>query len=332
MKRCSVKFLITSLVSFTVGLISCSKEDSNPLPNLTTNDITGITLSTSKCGGNITSDGGSEVSGKGVCWSSNTSPTINNSKTDDGMGIGNFESNLEGLDHSTTYYVRAYATNKNGTAYGDEKTFTTLAPLYTAGTGVTDVDGNAYNTIILGTQEWMAQNLTTTRYANGDAIANAIDDSDWGEATTGAWCHYNNDSQFNVPFGKLYNWFAVADPRNVCPTGYHPPSDAEWATLETFLGGSGVAGGKMKEIGTEYWVAPNTGATNTSGFNALPGGDRARNSPFEVMGTLGRYWSSTEIDPVDDVAIAIALTYDGEYVGRNLIFEKYGFSVRCVKD
>ena len=135
---------------------------------------------------------------------------------------------------------------------------------------MTDQQGNVYKTIVIGTQEWMAENLKTTVYRNGNAIDNIIDNTQWIGLTTGAWASYNNDSQYDCPYGKLYNWFAVADPRHVCPTGWHEPTDAEWTTLTDYLGGEEVAGGKMKSAGTQYWIGPNTDATNESGFSGLP--------------------------------------------------------------
>ena len=192
-------------------------------------------------------------------------------------------------------------------------------------------NGYTYTSIVLGNgQEWMAENLRTTTYANGDPIPNVTDANQWGNLMTGAWAHYNNDSQYENPYGKLYNWYTVNDPRNVCPTGWHVPTDAEWTVLSDYLGGSTVAGGKMKSTGTQYWSSPNTDATNESGFSGLPGGYRLLDGSFYYIGTLGYWWCSSE----DGTGIAwyrFLRYYDGG-VYRYSNFEKHGYSVRCLRD
>jgi len=207
-------------------------------------------------------------------------------------------------------------------------------PVKTYGT-MTDQQGNVYKTIVIGTQEWMAENLKTTIYRNGDAIANVTNNSQWAGLTTGAWCYYNNNSQYDCPYGKLYNWYAVADPRNVCPTGWHVPTDAEWTTLTSFLGGTYsngelVAGGKMKSTGLQYWFSPNEAATNESGFSGLPGGYRSYSSGgFSSVGNSGLWWSSTESAYN---ARARDLSYDNGTAYRGNYNKRYGFSVRCLRD
>jgi len=150
---------------------------------------------------------------------------------------------------------------------------------------VTDIDGNCYRTVTIGTQVWMAENLKVTHDCNGEAIPNVTDGATWAGLTAGAYCEYNNDVNNVATYGRLNNWYAVADSRNISPAGWHVASDAEWQTLSIFLGGDAIAGGKMKETGTTHWYSPNTGATNESGFSALPGGYRASgNGPYENMG------------------------------------------------
>jgi uncharacterized protein (TIGR02145 family) len=180
----------------------------------------------------------------------------------------------------------------------------------------------------------MAENLRTTSYANGDPIPNVTDNSQWLNLTTGAWAHYNNDSQYENLYGKLYNWYTVADPRNVCPTGWHVPSDAEWTGLSDYLGGEAVAGGKMKSMGTQYWQSPNTNATNESGFSGLPGGFRpnsGNSGTFLTIGDYGYWWSSTEL--VTSNAWYRFLGYNGGGVARSYNYDEAdGFSVRCLRD
>ena len=208
--------------------------------------------------------------------------------------------------------------------------FTSNSQLYTPGSGVTDIDGNMYQSIIINGQEWMAENLRTTSYANGDPIPNVTDFNQWESLTTGAWSHYDNDSQYENPYGKLYNWYTVADPGNVCPTGWHVPTDAEWTVLSDYLGGEAVAGGKMKSTGTQYWQSPNANATNESGFSGLPGGYRANDGTFSFIGSGGGWWSSTEY--VTNDAWARYLDYSYGDVNRDGSAKANGFSVRCLKN
>ncbi|NBP75709.1 MAG: hypothetical protein EBU61_06730, partial [Crocinitomicaceae bacterium] len=266
------------------------------LPTVLTNSIISITGLTAISGGNITSDGGAAVTQRGVCWSTSPNPTITNNTTSNGSGIGNFTSNMIGLSPSTTYYVRAYAINIVGVSYGNEVSFTTEDIVTNPGAGVS-FDGYNYSSIVLGNgQEWMNENLRTTNYANGDPIPNITNNTQWQTLTTGAWTHYNNNSQNEIPYGKLYNWYAASDSRNVCPIGWHVPSNDEWILLVDYLGGLTVAGGKMKSTGTQYWISPNQDATNESGFSALPGGIYTNN--FYSIGVDGCWWASTEV-PTD---------------------------------
>ena len=194
---------------------------------------------------------------------------------------------------------------------------------------VTDIDGNIYPTVLIGNQWWMAENLRTPTYANGEPIPNVTDNTAWSQLSSGAWCNYNNNTVNDSIYGKLYNWFTVADPRNVCPTGWHVPTDAEWTVLTDFLGGNTIAGGKMKT--TTGWVAPNTGATNESGFSGLPGGYRSlNNGGFTNVGGYGNWWSSTESSTGS--AWFRYLSYNNSAAYRNDGNEQNGFSVRCLKD
>lgn len=319
----------------TIDSITYTIPNPGNLATLTTIPIGNITDISAITGGNITNDGGTPVTQKGVVWSTSPNPTTANNSTTNGSGTGSFTSNLTSLTASTTYYVRAYATNSAGTAYGNEVSFTTTAGgggiVTNPGAGV-NFNGYTYTSIVLGNgQEWMAENLRTTTYANGDLIPNVTAGTQWSNLTTGAWAHYNNDNQYENPYGKLYNWYTVADPRNVCPTGWHVPTDAEYTLLTDYLGGETVAGGKMKSTGTQYWSSPNTDyATNESGFSGLPGGNRGTNGSFASVGYLGGWWSSTEYDT--GRAWNRYLTYDNGYVNRGYTNKERGFSVRCLRD
>jgi uncharacterized protein (TIGR02145 family) len=195
---------------------------------------------------------------------------------------------------------------------------------------VTDIDGNVYNTVAIGTQIWMAENLKVTRYRNGDPIPNVTDKTSWKNLETGAYCNYDNDANNSITYGRLYNWFAVNDNRNICPVGWHVPTDSEWSVLIKYLGGSRVAGGIMKEAGTEYWHSPNTGAKNGSCFSALPGSCRLQNGVFSYLGSHANFWSSTEADSLS--AYDIGLEFDNSGVTRGSASKLQGKSVRCIKD
>ena len=311
---------------------SCKKDDNNnnptgQIPVLTTTAVSNITQTMASCGGNITSDGGATVTARGVCWSTNQNPTIADSKTTDGTSAGSFTSNITGLTAGTIYYVRAYATNSAGTGYGSAMSFTTQGG--TTGT-VTDIDGNVYHTVTIGTQVWMVENLKTTKYRDGTSIPNVTDNTAWNNLTTGAYCDYNNTPSNSATYGKLYNWYAATDAHNIAPTGWHVPTDAEWTTLTTYLGGASIAGSKLKETGTTHWPSPNTGATNETGFTALPGGYRSNGGPFDSIGNYCLWWSASEFSATD--AWYRYMFHNYSFVNRLNLSKEMGYSVRCVRD
>ena len=191
-----------------------------------------------------------------------------------------------------------------------------------------NVDG--FTTVMIGSKQWMRENLNVATYRDGTAIPEVTDPTAWANLTTGAWCWYNNDAANGAIYGKLYNWYAVADSRGLCPTGWHVPTDAELTTLSTTLGGDAVAGGKMKVAGTTRWTAPNTGADDSSGFSGLPGGFRGGAGAFTDVGSFGVWWSSTEY--VTSFAWFRYLTYASGSIGRGFDNKQGGFSVRCLRD
>lgn len=196
---------------------------------------------------------------------------------------------------------------------------------------VSDYDGNAYDTVMIGTQVWLKQNLRVTHYNNGDLIPNITGSSEWAGTTSGARCYYNNDSaSYDTVYGVLYNWYAVSDSRHLCPAGWHVSSNAEWQTAENYLAGSTVAGGKMKEEGTLHWLSPNTGATNSSRFTGLPGGMRDPvNNNFRTIYENGLWWTSTVSG---QYAWSTYLWYLFAGVDHNPAPKKFGLSVRCIQD
>jgi len=186
-------------------------------------------------------------------------------------------------------------------------------------------------TIVIGTQQWMRENLDVMTYRNGDIIPQVTDPSAWAALTTGAWCWYNNDPLNGANYGKLYNWYAVNDPRGLAPQGWHIPTYSEWATLSTLLGGDAAAGGKMKTIGITIWSTPNTSATNESGFSGLPGGTRSNYGTFYDLGSDGYWWSATE-EFYTTNAWYRGLYYNYSVLGMVSLSKKIGFSVRCLRD
>jgi uncharacterized protein (TIGR02145 family) len=200
---------------------------------------------------------------------------------------------------------------------------------------MTDQQGNVYKTIVIGTQEWMAENLNTSIYRNGDAIPTNLDNATWQNTTNGAWAYYNNDASYACPYGKLYNWYVCVDARQLCPVGWHVPTVDEWTVLTDFLGGEGVAGGKMKTTGTieaamGLWYSPNTSATNSSGFSGAPGGHRYIGGGYSLVGSDGLWWSSSESDAFS--ALFRGLVYESSEAYWSLLLKQYGFSVRCLRD
>jgi uncharacterized protein (TIGR02145 family) len=200
---------------------------------------------------------------------------------------------------------------------------------------IKDVDGNTYKTVTIGTQIWMAENLKTSKYNDGTSIPNVKDSLEWSKLTMGAWCYYNNDEKNNSKYGKLYNWYTVNSTgngnKNLCPSGWHVPTGAEWSVLTDYLGGAGLAGGKMKEVGITSWDSPNTDATNTSLFTGLPGGIRTNNSYYYYIGYDVYFWSST-VDYLDSLAWCRNLYFIKGRATSYVSEKKSGFSVRCLKD
>jgi len=299
------------------------------MPSVTTGDVSNISTTTADCSGNVTADGGAAVTARGVCWSTFENPSTSDSKTTDGTGVGTYTSNITGLSLNTTYYVRAYATNSVGTAYGEQRTFKTqeINPVF--GSFTDSRDGNQYVTVTLGKQVWMAENLAyltsvSKPYSGSWSSPYCYVYGYVGTSVTTAKATTNYQT-----YGVLYNWPAALE---ACPDGWHLPSDGEWTTLTDYLGGIFVATDKLKEAGTTHWPSPND-ATNESGFTALPGGyrfDYDSGANFEGIGYQCYWWSSTEINASN--AWYRTLKYHYGYVYRGDDGKKFGFSVRCVRD
>lgn len=298
------------------------------IPTVTTAPTSNVTQITFTSGGDVTSDGGTPVTAKGVCWSTVSGPTVSDPHTSNGTGTGIFISQITNLQSNTFYFVRAYATNSIGTAYGNQVTCTTVADAAPCPGTPTVNYGQLYNTVMIGTQCWLRENLNIGTRINGllNQTNNGIKEK---------YCYNDLESNCDV-YGGLYQWNElmqyVTTPGvlGICPPGWHIPTDVEWGTLTTYLGGVTVAGGKMKEIGYSHWQYPNAGATNESGFTALPGGFRNTDGNFGVMGNNADLWSSSET--VSNYAWGRVLHFSDVIVLRGDFPETLGLSVRCLQD
>jgi uncharacterized protein (TIGR02145 family) len=273
----------------------------------------------------ISSDGGKVIIVSGFVWDTLPEPKVTlATKTTNGTLTGQFTSTITGLLPGKTYYIRAYATNANGTGYGSTVMVTTLPPLVT----VNDIDGNSYVIVAIGGQEWFASNLRTTRLNDGTAIPLVSTDANWTNLSGPGYTWYNDDPVSYTEYGPLYNW-DVVNTGILCPAGWDVPSEADWSTLASNAGGVMVAGGKLKEAGTFHWAFPNTDATNEYGFRALPGGVRSYMGPSFGLGQDGYWWSSTMIT-VDPTSVSMSY-FSGELMIMSS-FAKAGHSVRCVRN
>lgn len=322
-------------------------------PSVTTDSIRNLWYDKAIAWGTVTDNGGRPVLKKGICWSKETQPDIiQDSVSDQGPGAGSFIGEITGLKENTRYYVRAFAVNAEGTAYGNEIYFITQS---STGTGtVTDINGNEYNTVKMGNQWWMAENMKATKYPDNTNILHIQNNSEWSTQTiyNEAYCFYDNSSLNRDIYGALYTWAAAmkstgsstANPsgvQGVCPDGWHIPSDEEWKEMEIFLGMSKVEadregdrgtdeGGKLKETGTIHWVI-NSGASNITGFTALPGGWRQNGTgQFGDLGFYSNYWTSTQSSTTD--AWTRKLHGNLAKTGRFSHPKQAGLSVRCVKN
>ena len=350
-----VRAYATNSVGTTYGNeVSFTTTASAQLPSVTTTAANNVTETSATCGGNVTTDGGATVTARGVCWSTSQSPTVNDSHTTDGSGTGSFTSNLTGLTAGTTYYVRAYATNSVGTAYGNEVSFTTTGSTMMDGqpcpgtATVTDIDNNIYNTVQIGNQCWMKENLRTTHYANGTNIALGSSIS-----TTTAYRYYPYHNQSIVStYGYLYNWQAVmggsssssvnpSGVQGICPVGWHVPSDAEWTQMTDYVSSQSqyVCGSDSTYVAkalasTTGWssspytcaVGNNQSTNNETGFSAFPAGDFYNG--YNYVETYANFWCATEYN--NDGAYIRNLSSDFADVYRDCFDKRFGLTVRCV--
>lgn len=296
------------------------------VPSATTGSATGVNSSAATLNGTVNANGSSTTvtfeygltTGYGSSVTAAESPVTGSASTP-------VTFSLTGLSESTTYHYRVKAVSSGGTTYGSDQTFITSSASLT----VTDYDGNVYNTIIIGTQEWLKENLKTTKFNDGTNIPLVTSDNGWFNLYSPGYCWYNNDAiTYKEVYGAIYNW-PVSYTGKLCPTGWHVPSNEEWTTLTNFLGGESIAGGKLKEDGIIHWNSPNSGATNETGFTALPGGWRHPDGTFNDVSYNGGWWSNSMYSSI--YAWSRSMRWDQSNVTNWYRDRRDGYSVRCIK-
>jgi uncharacterized protein (TIGR02145 family) len=321
----SKHFFLLILMIAILTLMNCKKNEGS-LSIVKTYFPKYIASSSATIGCIVESDGGSGIAACGVYMSISQNPEISGTKAQMGNDTGLFLGRVIGLMPNKQYYVKAYANNTKGEALGEEINFTTPST-------ITDYDNNVYETVKIGSQLWMAKNLRTTHYLNGDLLETtnpATLDISSQNSPKYQWSNGGTDDN-NQVYGKLYTWYAIMDSRKICPIGWHVPSDSEWTTMETTLGGYSSGGSKLKESGNSHWISPyNTDATDESCFSGLPGGYRDMNGSFFLIQNEAYIWSSTE----SETAKSWARTLNGgtPAISRLGVLKSRGLSVRCIKD
>lgn len=309
--------LLFSLLFF----VACENTNDINVPVLSSVQLSNVTFSTATSGGIIKSDGGSKITACGVCWCTKRSPTITDTITTDIMGYGSFASSISGLSSGTVYYMRAYATNKAGTGYGE------VLEMHTY--NLKDIDENMYYTVKIGTQEWMMENLKTTKYNDGSSIPIIADNPVWSTLLTGACCNYNNDADMGVKYGKLYNYYAV-NTGMLPPKGWHIPSCDEWNTLGIYV--KGHLGISKNIAGALAINTDNLIFNNSTGFSGLYGGYRTLSGTFGGIGYDGIWWSSTKSNFNTFPLYLETWFLDQDNLENAFMDNLNCCSIRCIKD
>lgn len=299
------------------------------IPMVTTSGVTGITEISAISGGNVISQGSSAVTQRGVCWSLSKFPSISDDITTDGSGLGSFTSQITGLSSNTRYYVRAYAINESGTGYGDTVSFNTTNTGPQVCPPTVSYGGKTYNTIDINGKCWFKENLNVGQRIDGELSQSP------GNSVVEKYCYDNLEINCEI-YGGLYQWDELMQgsinpgDRGLCPEGWHVPTDQEWIEMADFLGGDSIAGGALKKAGITFWKSPNTGATNSSGFTALPGGSIGTDHKFSNLTFSALIWTSTQSEAT--TAWHRSLYYSSVQLGRYSSQKIVGYSARCLKN
>lgn len=324
------------IVFLLIILSACKKETTENAATFSNIEISEISSLDANFTAEIVNYEEVSPSETGFCWATTQNPSISDNKLIANTTNGIFSIKIENLMPDTKYYVKAYCISNAKTYYSSEQNFTTLSgsdiqfnPNISYGT-LTDIDGNTYKTVTIDDKTWMAENLKVTHYNNGDPINEIQEDNQWNNNTEGAFCKYQNNSDFVATYGLLYNWYAVSDTRNIAPEGWHVATAEELLQLSDFLNGDTNAGGKLKETGTLHWKSPNTGAENSSGFTALPGGIRYDDGSFNNKSWNAYFWSASP--KTSSTAWYRVLYSDNSDFDLKYSAYNFGLSVRCVKN
>ncbi len=312
--------------------IRCIKDEGVPgtIPSIITMYASETTETSATVSWRITHEGGTPVTETGIYFGTEPDPHLTGTKVAGAYASSDISLIVQDIQHSTSYYYRAYAINASGEALGNERSFVTIIHSETG--NVTDIDGNTYRTVQLWDKWWMAEDLKVTHYSDGTPIPKVEDNTEWNNLTGPGYCWYDNDSaNYSATYGAIYNWYAV-ETGKLCPSGWYVPSDAEWTSLSDRLGGFEYAGGRLKEEGTAHWTEPNTGATDLAGFKALPGGMRRNYGAFNGIGGGAYWWTSSTSQYNQDNAWNRNIGYNRADLTQRADNKRYGFGVRCVKD
>lgn len=292
------------------------------LPTVSMTGLSEIFPNSVRFNAQVLSDGGGHIISKGIVYGTQMLPTLLNQSIINGTATGAFEGTITELLPNTTYYFRAFATNEQGTRYSNQLLENTTSL-------VTDVDGNIYQGVKIGTQIWLNKNLMVTKYQNRDTIYEVVPDGLWQNLLSGGWSNIDNVADNNETYGKLYNWFAVSDERKLCPQGWKIPSDDDWTVLTSYLGGLDVAGGKLKSTGITFWGIPNAWANNLSFFTGLPGGFRDQLGLFFGVGYYAVWWTSTSNGAE---AWSRYVYNEFNYASKETLSKNQGLSIRCLSE
>ncbi|HVN57756.1 MAG TPA: fibrobacter succinogenes major paralogous domain-containing protein [Bacteroidales bacterium] len=330
-----VYFTVIITLIFSAGLTSCKKKKSSSVPDAVTNPATNIGRRWALINASVTTQGQDME----ITFEYDTTRDLTNTVAGVPATVNStyyvpVYASLTGLKPLKKYYFRVKGVISGEVYYGTDTTFTTTGDNGTSITfkpgltydSINDIDGNYYKTISIGSQTWMAENLRTTRYNDGETVDYIPVSGVWADSSFAGYCWYNGDS---VMYGGLYNWAAVSTGK-LCPVGWHVPSDDEWTTLTEYLGGDTLSTGKLMETGIVHWYSTKSYVTNESGFTALPGGYRSFKGTYASIQKASYWWTSTEASTLD--ADSRNIYYSFQIINNSNSSKKSGFSVRCIKD